>query len=77
MGAGNTKNRRGAGCRGGRGKAGTNKHKFHTYGIIKPRKYRQKIIAAKGKAIKLCDLDSRLDEMVKQGKATKDRKSVV
>ncbi|MFH1586933.1 MAG: uL15m family ribosomal protein [Candidatus Diapherotrites archaeon] len=29
-GAGNTKNRRGAGCRGGRGRAGSHKHKFNT-----------------------------------------------
>jgi large subunit ribosomal protein L15 len=30
-GKGNTKNKRGAGCRGGRGKAGSKKHKFTKY----------------------------------------------
>lgn len=30
-GAGNVKNRRGAGCRGGRGKAGSHKHKYVNY----------------------------------------------
>ena len=30
-GAGNTKNRRGAGCKGGKGRAGSKKHKFQKY----------------------------------------------
>jgi large subunit ribosomal protein L15 len=72
MGAGNTKNRRGAGCRGGRGKAGTNKHKFASMGIFKPRKYRQKIMEKKAEAIKLGVLDAMLDELVAKGKVTKE-----
>jgi large subunit ribosomal protein L15 len=72
MGAGNTKNRRGAGGRGGRGKAGTNKHRFHSAGRLKPRRYKLKIIAKKGKEINLIDLDARLDEMVAAGKVKKE-----
>jgi len=72
MGAGNTKNRRGAGCRGGRGAAGTNKHRFHSLGIIKPTLYRQKITHKKLEAVKLGALDSMLDKLVAKGKATKE-----
>lgn len=72
MGAGNTKNRRGAGGRGGRGKAGTNKHRFHTAGRLKPTLYRQKIMSIKGKAIKLGELNAKLDEFVAKGLVTKE-----
>ncbi len=71
MGAGNTKNRRGAGGRGGRGKAGTNKHRFHSAGRLKPALYRQKTMSIKGKTVKLGYLDSKLDELVERGKITK------
>ena len=72
MGAGNTKNRRGAGGRGGRGKAGTNKHRFHTAGRLKPTLYRQKIMSVKGKAIKIGDLNARLDDFVAKGLVVKE-----
>jgi len=72
MGAGNTKNRRGAGGRGGRGKAGTNKHRFHTAGRLKPTLYRQKIMSVKGKAIKIGDLNLRLDDFVAKGLVKKE-----
>ncbi len=72
MGAGNTKNRRGAGGRGGRGKAGTNKHRFHSAGRLKPTLYRQKIMSVKGKAIKLGDLNNRIDDFVTKGIVTKE-----
>lgn len=72
MGAGNTKNRRGAGGRGGRGKAGTNKHRFHSAGRLKPTLYRQKIMSVKGKAIKLGDLNARLDALVLKGLVVKE-----
>jgi large subunit ribosomal protein L15 len=72
MGAGNTKNRRGAGGRGGRGKAGTNKHRFHTAGRLKPTLYRQKIMSVKGKAIKLGELNAKLDQFVAKGLVTKE-----
>jgi len=72
MGAGNTKNRRGAGGRGGRGKAGTNKHRFHTAGRLKPRRYKQKIMSKKGKEINLTDLNAKLDLLVINGKVKKE-----
>lgn len=71
MGAGNTKNRRGAGSRGGRGKAGTNKHKFHSAGRLKPRKYRL-VGEGKGREITLTQLNNKIEEMVLKGKATKE-----
>ena len=71
MGAGGTKNRRGAGCRGGRGNAGANKHKFHSIGRVKPTLYRQKTMSVKGKTVKLGYLDLKLDELVEKGKVTK------
>ncbi len=49
-GKGNTKNKRGAGCRGGRGKAGSHKHKYSKYytefGVkkrLKPKTLQKKI----------------------------------
>ena len=72
MGAGNTKNRRGAGGRGGRGKAGTNKHRFHSAGRLKPTLYRQKVMSVKGKAIKLGQLEAKLETLVAKGLVTKD-----
>ncbi|MCX6804377.1 MAG: uL15 family ribosomal protein [Candidatus Diapherotrites archaeon] len=71
MGAGNTKNRRGAGSRGGRGKAGSNKHKFHSIGRLKPVKYRLKS-QRKGKAIQLGVLNQMLEILVLKGKAKKE-----
>lgn len=72
MGAGNTKNRRGAGCRGGRGRANTNKGKFCSQGRFKPTLYRQKTMSVKGKAIKLGDLNAKLDIFVAKGLAKKE-----
>lgn len=72
MGAGNTKNRRGAGCRGGRGRANTNKGKFASHGRFKPTLYRQKTMSVKGKAIKLGDLNTRLEEFVQKGLVVKE-----
>ena len=77
MGAGNTKNRRGAGGRGGRGKAGTNKHRFHSAGRLKPTLYRQKILSVKGKAIKLGELNAKLDALVAKGLVTKENDKYV
>ena len=71
MGAGGTKNRRGAGCRGGRGNAGANKHKFHSIGRVKPRKFRLKA-GFKGREINLGDLSARIDILVAKGKAKKE-----
>jgi len=76
MGAGNTKNRRGAGCRGGRGNAGANKSKFHTIGRLKDRKYRLKG-ERKGQAISAGRLDEMLDELVAKKKAVKEKEMYI
>ncbi len=73
MGAGNSKNRRGAGGRGGRGNAGANKHKFHSIGRLKPRKFRLKSDTKAGiHAIQLGRLDAMLDILVAKGKVAKE-----
>jgi len=71
MGAGNTKNRRGAGSRGGRGKSGANKHNFHSIGRLKPTLYRLKA-EKKGKEITLGRLNETLDILVSKGKVAKE-----
>lgn len=71
MGAGGTKNRRGAGCRGGRGKAGHRKHKIATYMPLKEKKCRLKA-GIKEKEITLGNLDIILDKLVSEGKVTKE-----
>jgi len=71
MGAGNTKNRRGAGSRGGRGKAGANKHKFHSIGRLKPVKYRLKA-DKKDREINLGQLDAMLTDLVAKGLVAKE-----
>lgn len=49
MGGGDTKNRRGAGTRGGRGRAGSEKHKrtkyFHEVGMLRKHKAKRKMVA--------------------------------
>jgi len=70
MGAGGTKNRRGAGSRGGRGKAGSRKHKIATFGV-KTKKYRLKP-EIKMKEINLGELDKKLDMLVAKGKVIKE-----
>jgi len=71
MGAGSTKNRRGAGCRGGRGNAGANKHKFHSIGRLKPRKYRLKA-DIKSREINLGQLSAKLEMLVMKGKVLRE-----
>ncbi len=70
MGAGGTKNRRGAGSRGGRGKAGSRKHKIATFGV-KTKKYRLKA-NYQMKEINLGELNKKLDYLVSKGKVTKE-----
>ncbi|MEK6959339.1 MAG: uL15m family ribosomal protein [archaeon] len=77
MGNGGTKNRRGAGCRGGRGASGANKHNFHTIGRLKPRKYRFKVIFPKLKEIKLGELDTIIDSLVTMGKVKKEGETYI
>src|SRR3989339_648213 len=71
MGAGGTKNRRGAGCRGGRGNAGANKHKFHSIGRVKPRKFRLKA-TPKGCEINLGNLNARIEMLAAKGKVSRE-----
>ena len=75
MGAGGTKNRRGAGCRGGRGNAGSNKQNwtyiskfcpgyFGRTGFKRPDKMLYDDIT-----INVCDIENNLKSMVADGKA--------
>ena len=68
-GRGGTKNSRGAGVRGGRGNAGSNKQKFHSLNRVKPRKYRLKT-QLKIVAISLGELDTRIEKLLGTGKVT-------
>ncbi len=75
-GAGGTKNRRGAGTRGGVGRAGSHKHKFSkyylTFGIKRKLKAKKK-----GKAINLIDISRKLDAWVESGKAAGENGVIV
>jgi len=66
-GKGNTKNVRGAGSRGGRGRAGSHKHKFTMYyddfGGQKAMKARPK-----NRALNLCELELELEKLVAKKK---------
>ena len=73
---GGTKNNRGAGTRGGRGRAGSNKHKFHSLGRLDDRKYRLKP-KAKGQVISLGELNERLDELLAKGKVSEEKGMIV
>ncbi|MFA5357931.1 MAG: uL15 family ribosomal protein [archaeon] len=70
-GMGDTKNRRGAGSRGGRGNAGANKHKFHSLKRLYPRKIRLNKKIVKKKEIKIGELDRIAENMVADGRASK------
>ncbi|MFH1224772.1 MAG: uL15m family ribosomal protein [Candidatus Diapherotrites archaeon] len=61
-GGGNKKNRRGAGCRGGRGNAGSHKHKFSKFYLVYGTK---RILKAKkgGKAVNVSELEKIIAEM--------------
>ena len=67
-GHGDTKNRRGAGNRGGRGRAGSHKHKFSKYYATFGIKIRQNPSHPKGKALNVGQLSTHLDEWMKRGK---------
>jgi large subunit ribosomal protein L15 len=76
MGAGNTKNRRGAGCRGGRGKAGSNKHRFHSLRRLRLRRYKLKTDSVV-RAINLRDLDLVIEKLAAEGKVQKDGENYI
>jgi len=75
-GKGDTKNNRGAGCRGGRGRAGATKGKFASLGRLDPRKYRLKA-KDKGKAISIGQLDEQIDKLVLKGKVLEEKGSYI
>ena len=75
-GKGDTKNNRGAGCRGGRGNAGGDKGKFASIGRLAPIEYKLKP-NTHGIAITLGNLDSKLDSLVQKGKVTMEGKKYV
>lgn len=67
-GKGNTKNKRGAGSRGGRGKAGARKHKKGMYREIIKKKPKLKP-REKGIAINIDELDRIVEKLKKENKA--------
>ena len=75
-GKGDTKNNRGGGNRGGRGRAGATKGKFASLGRLDARKYRLKP-NAHGVAITLGHLNDKLDLLVEKGKVTMEGKNYV
>ena len=66
-GKGNTKNKRGAGCRGGRGNAGSKKHKRFSYvgHFGNKKKLKSKLVQRRQKALKTVNLDD-LNLMLKK-----------
>lgn len=73
---GDTKNNRGGGSRGGRGRAGANKGKLFSIGQNDKRKYRLKA-APKERSISLGYLDEKIDELVSKGKVRKEKDSYI
>ena len=70
-GKGNTKNKRGAGCRGGRGRAGSHKHKYTKYykdfGTNKKLKIKGAVLA-----INLSDLSQKLPKLLENNRVEKE-----
>ena len=75
-GMGGTKNNRGAGSRGGRGRAGANKGKFASIGRLDERKCRLKA-KPKGKNISLGNLNDLIEKLVEKGKVIKEKEYYV
>ena len=75
-GKGDTKNKRGAGSRGGRGKAGSHKHKFTKYyaEFGKDRKVREKSTVV---ALNLDEIEQLLPKWILQGKIEKGSNTVI
>ena len=69
-GKGNTKNKRGAGSRGGRGRAGSMKHKRMLF--LKEEKKKRLKPKKKGKAINLNELNMLVKRLEKKGKVVLD-----
>jgi len=79
-GAGNTKNRRGAGCRGGRGRAGSHKHKFSKYYVdfgVKRKLKTSRNKEKEGKAINIYSLNKIVEGLLMQKNCEKSEGMVV
>jgi len=81
-GYGSKKKHRGGGSRGGRGLAGLHKHKVMTMIKYMPDHFGKKgfkvpkAVKKEVKAINLKELDSRVEEFVKEGKAKKEKDTI-
>lgn len=73
---GDTKNNRGGGSRGGRGRAGANKGKLFSIGQKDERKYRLKA-NKKGKSISIGTLNSIVESLVQKGKVMKEKDAFI
>lgn len=74
---GDTKNWRGAGCRGGRGKAGSHKHKYSKYYSQFGNKIRLKPKKKPEKAVNLRDLNFLIPVWLERKKCEKDSKNQI
>ncbi|MDO8633952.1 MAG: uL15m family ribosomal protein [archaeon] len=68
FGSGDTKNRRGAGSRGGKGKAGSKKHKFSIYYVFAGKILRRLKAKPKGKIVNVEYLNQKLEQLAKEKK---------
>lgn len=68
FGSGDTKNRRGAGSRGGKGKAGSKKHKFSIYYVYAGKLLRRLKAKPKGKIVNVDYLNQKLEQFAKEKK---------
>ncbi len=77
MGKGNTKNRRGGGRRGGRGRAGSHKHKFPTYWMTFGIKQRLKPKTERGEVLTIEQFSRKLPQWLEEKKVAMQGKHVV
>src|SRR3989344_3992935 len=68
FGSGDTKNRRGAGSRGGKGKAGSKKHKFSIYYVYAGKILRRLKAKPKGRIVNVEYLGQKLEQLAKEKK---------
>jgi large subunit ribosomal protein L15 len=76
-GKGDTKNKRGAGSRGGRGKAGSHKHRFTKYYADFGKEKKQVRGKPRAKAVNLDEVEQSLPAWIASGKAQKSGDKIV
>jgi large subunit ribosomal protein L15 len=76
-GNGDTKNRRGAGSRGGRGLAGSHKHKFSKYAGKFGKEKRKLLSRKETKALNIEQIVQAMPRLLQEGKAVKEEKAIV